>query len=151
MRKKVGDAETSQRLVSALLPGCRRQGISQTAGRNPLAGCEIKLMSPNEHFKVTGWSRTEPSISVITGLPISIGNRSSEGVVYQVLFHSCKYVPVGLDLIRKRLESHHVEEGGTQRGCVAEAWTISGEKKRKVAGETDRMAVFWRPPGFGQP
>lgn len=147
MRKKVGDAETSQRLVSALLPGCRRQGISQTAGRNPLAGCEIKLMSPNEQFKVTGWSRTEPSISVITGLPISIRNRSSEGVVYQVLFHSCKYVLVGLDLIRKRLESHHIEVCGTKGVCGRSL----DEKKRKVAGETDRMAVLWRPPGFRQP
>lgn len=74
-------------------------------------------MSPNEQFKVTGWSRTESSISVITGLPISIGNRSSEGVVYQVSFHSCEYELVGLDLIRKRLGCHHIGKGDTKGVC----------------------------------
>lgn len=108
-------------------------------------------MSPNEQFKVTGWSRTEPSISVITGLPISIGNRSSEGVVYQVSFHSCEYELVGLDLIRKRLECHHVGKGGHKGGV----WQKLGLSRVKRGGRWPGRLIEWLrsgdPQGFASP
>lgn len=32
--------------------------------------------------------------------------------------------------------------------CAAEAWTVLGEKTKKVAGKTDRLSGLWRPQGF---